>query len=108
MRTTILSSGLLAAALIAAPQAAMAQSGGKPYCLQSPTGALNCTYDSFDECQQIQGGRSVGGGCIANPARSDTTGRGGMDTPRGLDAPRGSGPNSLDRLPPGGGGGRQQ
>jgi hypothetical protein len=103
MRTAILSSGLLAAALITAPQAAMAQSGGKPYCLQSPTGALNCTYDSFDECQQIQGGRSVGGGCIANPALSGTTGRGG-----GLDAPRGSGPNSLDRLPPGGGGGRQQ
>jgi hypothetical protein len=98
MRTPILSSGLLAAALIAGP-AASAQAQEKPFCLQSPTGATNCIYDSFEQCQQIRGGRSVGGGCIQNPARSGTTGRGD-----GLEAPRGSGPNSLDRTPLQGGG----
>jgi hypothetical protein len=100
MRTLIVSSGLLVAALLAGPQAAVAQSGNKPFCLENATGATNCIYDSFEQCQQLRGGRSVGGGCVPNPARSDTTGQGG------LSAPRGSGPNSLDRIPtplPGGG-----
>ena len=101
MRAPILSMGLLAAALLAGPQAALAQSGNKAFCLESPTGATSCIYDSFEQCQQLRGGRTVGGGCIPNPARSGTTGQGG-----GLSAPRGSGPNSLDRVPtplPGGG-----
>ena len=101
MRSLILSSGLLAAALVGGPQAAVAQSEGKAFCLESPTGAMNCIYDSFEQCQQLRGGRTVGGGCIPNPARSGTTGQGG-----GLSAPRGNGPNSLDRVPtplPGGG-----
>jgi hypothetical protein len=103
MRTAILSAGLLAAALIAGPQATFAQSQEKPYCLESPTGAMNCLYDSFEQCQQIRGGRTLGGGCIPNPARSGTTGRGGMD------APRGRGPTNTERTPlPGGGAAPQQ
>jgi hypothetical protein len=99
MRNPILSSGLLAVALIAGP-AGFAQAQQKPFCLQSPTGAVNCLYDSFEQCEQIRGGRSVGGGCIPNPAaRSGTTGRGGD-----LEAPRRSGPNNLDRTPLQGGG----
>ena len=88
MRGLILSSGLLAAALIAAPQAATAQSPGKAFCLQSPTGAMNCNYDTLAQCQQVQGGRSVGGGCIPNPGRSGTTGAGGgMNQPAPAPAP---------------------
>jgi Protein of unknown function (DUF3551) len=97
MRTLILSSGLLAAALMAAPHAAFAQAQEKAYCLESPTGARNCIYESFEQCQQVQGGRSVGGGCVANPARSGTTGAGG-----------GGQPNMQPNMqPPGGGGGQQ-
>lgn len=97
MRTLLLSSGLLAAALMAAPHAAFAQAQEKAYCLESPTGARNCIYDSFEQCQQVQGGRSVGGGCVANPARSGTTGAGGGRQPNT--------PPSMQ--PPGGGGGQQ-
>ena len=93
MRTLILSSGLLAAALMAAPHAAFAQAQEKAYCLESPTGSRNCVYDSFEQCQQVQGGRSVGGGCVANPSRSGTTGAGGGMQP--------------NMQPPGGGGGQQ-
>ena len=98
MRALILSTGLLGAALIAVPQAS-AQIGGQAYCLQGTTGALNCSYDSLDQCQQALGGRSLAGGCVSNPAQLSTTGRGGTDAPRGLDAPRGTGPNSMDRMP---------
>jgi len=94
----ILSTGLLAAALVAGPQAS-AQIGGQAYCLQGTTGALNCSYDSLAQCQQLLGERSLAGNCISNPAQLSTTGRGGMEVPRGLDAPRGSGPNSMDRMP---------
>ena len=99
MRASILlSAGVLAAAVIAPPQAA-AQVGGQAWCLQGSTGALNCLYDSYAQCQQFVDGRSLAGNCVTNPAQISTTGRGGMDAPRGLDAPRGTGPNSLDRVP---------
>jgi hypothetical protein len=89
MRAPILSSCLLAAALIAGPQATVAQAQEKPFCLQSPTGATNCIYDSFEQCQQILGGRTVGGGCIPNPARSGATGAGGgmQQQPGGIQSP---------------------
>jgi Protein of unknown function (DUF3551) len=99
MRALILSSGVLAATLMAAPQPVFSQAQGA-FCLESPTGARNCIYSSIEQCQQALGGRSVGGGCVPNPA--GTTGRGGME------APRGSGPNSMDRQPLGGGGGQQR
>jgi|GraSoiStandDraft_4_1057263.scaffolds.fasta_scaffold952202_2 hypothetical protein len=99
MRASILlSAGVLAAAVIAPPQAA-AQVGGQAWCLQGTTGALNCIYDNLAQCQQAVSDRSLAGSCLSNPAQISTTGRGGADAPRGLDAPRGTGPNSLDRMP---------
>jgi uncharacterized protein DUF3551 len=93
MRTLILTAALSVAAMVAAPQAASAQSQGR-YCLRSPTGAVNCTYDSFRQCQQSRGGRSVGGGCVRNPALVATTGRGGTSRAARQPVPPG---------PPGGG-----
>src|SRR5262245_104153 len=93
MRTPILSSGVLAATLIGAAQAALAQAPAeKPYCLRHEGGDLQCNYDTLAQCQQGQPGRPAGSGCIPNP-RLGTIGSGTMG------APRGSGPNSLDRLP---------
>jgi len=89
MRTVILWSGLAAATLL--PRAGLAQE--QAYCLESPAGARTCVYDSLERCQQMAGVRTVGGRCVMNPARFGTTGQGGMD------APRGSGPHSLDRTP---------
>jgi Protein of unknown function (DUF3551) len=88
MRALTLSSAIVAGALMAAlHQPAYAQREKQPYCLQSATGALNCTYDSLEQCQQILGGRSVSGTCMANPARLETTGSGGTTSP---DRPPGS------------------
>jgi uncharacterized protein DUF3551 len=92
MRTLILTAAVSVAALVAGPQAALAQNEGR-YCLRSPTGALNCTYHSFKQCQQVRGGRSVGGGCVRNPGLA-TTGRGGTSRAARQPAPLG---------PPGGG-----
>jgi Protein of unknown function (DUF3551) len=94
----LLSAGVLAATLIV-PSLAAAQVGGQAWCMQGPTGALNCLYDSYAQCQQFVEGRSLAGACISNPAQISTTGRGGTEAPRELDAPRGTGPNSLDRMP---------
>jgi Protein of unknown function (DUF3551) len=74
MRTSILSSGLLAAALMVGPQTAFAQAQEKAFCLEGQGGLRNCIYDSMAQCQQALGGRA--GECITNPARS-TTGAGG-------------------------------
>ena len=98
MRASILLSAGLAVALGALPRAA-AEVGAQAWCLQGTTGALNCLYDSLAQCQQAVGDRSVAGNCLSNPAQISTTGRGGTEAPRGLDAPRGTGPNSLDRVP---------
>jgi hypothetical protein len=93
MRGLRLSSSVVAAALIAAPHIAFAQIQEKPYCLESQGGARNCVYESLEHCQQMAGGRTIGGRCVANPAQAGTVGAGGMD------APRGTGPHSLDRVP---------
>jgi hypothetical protein len=88
MRAAIFFSAVVLAALIAAAhQPAYAQREKQPYCLQSATGALNCTYDSLEQCQQVLGGHSVSGTCMANPARLETTGSGGTRSP---DRPPGS------------------
>jgi hypothetical protein len=89
MRAVILSTSFIA--LTAAAQMALAQTQ-EAYCLESPGGARNCSYESLERCQQMAG-RSIGGRCITNPALTGTTGAGGMD------APRGTGPHSLDRVP---------
>jgi hypothetical protein len=84
---------ITAAAMIAATQAASAQSQEKPYCLESQAGARNCIYESLERCQQMAGVRTIGGRCVLNPTQAGTVGAGGMD------APRGTGPHSLDRVP---------
>jgi Protein of unknown function (DUF3551) len=76
MRGSILFSGLLAAAFIAAPQPAAAQVQEKAFCLETATGSRNCLYDTFEQCQQVLGSRAMGGGCVPNP-EAGTTGRGG-------------------------------
>ena len=91
MRAIILSSAVTL--LLAAPQAGLTQSHEKPYCLESQAGARNCIYESLERCQQMVGVRTIGGRCVPNPALSGTTGA------RGMDAPRGTGPHSLDRVP---------
>jgi len=94
MRAMILSTSLLAVALNALPLPAVAQSQGMPYCLETQAGTRTCVYESLDRCQQIaRAPTSLGSRCVSNPALSGTTGAGGMD------AARGSGPHSLDRLP---------
>jgi hypothetical protein len=93
MRAATLTSILLGVALVGVPlRAAYAQQGKQPFCLQSATGSLNCTYDSLEQCHQILGGRSASGTCVANPARSETTGTGGTRSP---DRP----PDSRDEPP---------
>ena len=93
MRAATLASILLGVALVGVPlQAPYAQQEKQPFCLQSATGSLNCTYDSLEQCQQILGGHSASGTCVANPAWSDTTGAGGTNSP---DRP----PGSRDRPP---------
>lgn len=78
MRGLILSSGLLVAALVAGPQAAVAQAGGKAFCMQSASGSMNCAYDTLAQCEQRRGGQAAAGSCVPNPAaRSGTTGAGG-------------------------------
>ena len=77
---TVFPAGLLAAALTAATPAP-AQIGQQAVCLQGTTGALNCLYDSFAQCQQHASARSLAGTCISNPARLSTTGRGGSEPP---------------------------
>jgi hypothetical protein len=104
MRTAIALSALASASalvtvvLLAIPQVALAQTQDKAFCMRTPTGALNCTFDSLAQCQQAAqmnpgaGMSPMGSNCISRPG---TTGAGGME------APRGSGPNSMDRVPPG-------
>ncbi len=62
MHTLKLTFGLVAGTLIVGPNAAVAQNEGKAFCLQSPTGSVNCIYDSLEQCHEVQGGRTVGGG----------------------------------------------
>ncbi|HEY6702702.1 MAG TPA: DUF3551 domain-containing protein [Xanthobacteraceae bacterium] len=83
MRAPTLALAVVAAALIAAAhQPADAQHEKQPFCLQSPRGSLNCTYDSLEQCQQILGGHAASGTCVANPAWSDTTSESVRSPPR--------------------------
>jgi Protein of unknown function (DUF3551) len=83
MRKLILSVGLFTAALIG-PHAVIAQNE-YPFCLQSPAGALICTYTSLEQCRQAGVPSAT---CVPNPA---TTGQGGVN------------PTPLPPGPPGGG-----
>jgi hypothetical protein len=92
MRTVILANLAMTAALIAIPQAAHGQAQGMPYCLESQAGPRACSYESLERCQQMARA-ALGSRCVTNPALTGTTGRGGLDAPRGI------GPHSLDRVP---------
>jgi hypothetical protein len=92
MRTLILANFVMTAALIAIPQAGHGQAQGMAYCLESQVGTRACSYESLERCQQMARA-TLGSRCVTNPALTGTTGRGG------LDAPRGTGPHSLDRAP---------
>jgi hypothetical protein len=83
----------LAAALVAGPQAAVAQAGGKAFCMQSASGSMNCAYDTLAQCEQRRGGQAAAGSCVPNPAaRSGTTGAGGgMRDPASPQSPPGGG-----------------
>jgi uncharacterized protein DUF3551 len=78
MRGLILSSGLLVAALVAGPQAAVAQTAGKAFCLQGPGGAMNCTFDSLAQCEQRRSSPTAGA-CVPNPGATTGAGRGMRD-----------------------------
>jgi hypothetical protein len=93
LRDIVLASLVATAAVIAATQAASAQTLEKPYCLESQAGAKNCIYESLERCQQMAQVRTIGARCAINPAQAGTVGAGGMD------APRGTGSHSLDRVP---------
>jgi uncharacterized protein DUF3551 len=69
MRALILSSGLLAAALIGGPQAALAQNEFT-VCRQDATGSLTCEYNSLEQCRRDA--YAAGDRCVLNPA---TTGQ---------------------------------
>jgi hypothetical protein len=92
MRAVILANFVMTAALIAIPQTVRGQAQGMAYCLESQVATRSCVYESLDRCQQMAHA-TIGSRCVANPVLSATTGRGG------LDAPRGTGPHSLDRVP---------
>jgi len=91
MRTAIFCSLITSA--VGLPCPASAQEQDKAYCLESQAGVRNCIYESLERCNQMVSVRTIGGRCVPNPAQFGTVGRGGMD------APRGSGSHSLDRVP---------
>lgn len=79
MRNIITSSALAVGAIVAAatftaPQAALAQQNG-PICLQSESGAQDCSYRSMAQCLQSRSGSEDT--CGINPAIGGTVGFGG-------------------------------
>jgi hypothetical protein len=99
MRAVLILSTLVALILLAAPPAASAQAPQEPqklYCLEGQGGVRNCIYESLERCEQMVSVRTIGGRCVINPALAGTT---GSSAAGGLNAPRGSGQHSLDRLP---------
>jgi len=78
--------------LLLTPPSALGQTA-EAYCLESQAGVRKCIYESLERCRQMVGVRTIGGRCVANPAQAGTVGSGG------LDAARGSGAHSLDRVP---------
>src|SRR5258706_12008628 len=71
MPARILLVGIIAAALIAAPELAAAQSA--PFCLKSASGALSCTYHSMILCEQAKQPHSRDQ-CIPRFQADETTG----------------------------------
>ena len=100
MRSPIASCTLAAAALLAASALATAQTpmGDAPFCLKSAAGPTSCIFQTMAACEQSKLAASADQ-CVEKSRVGGTTGAGGGMSPGGMDAPRGSGPNSMDRLP---------
>jgi uncharacterized protein DUF3551 len=63
-------------ALLAVPQAAVAQTGGGSYCLTtSGVGQASCSYGTMGQCEQARGDQATGKQCIS---RSDAFGVTGL------------------------------
>jgi len=71
MPNHLASSSLLAAALFATPQLALAQ--GAPFCLKSASGAISCTYHTMILCEQAKQPHSRDQ-CIPRFQADETTG----------------------------------
>jgi hypothetical protein len=88
MRTTIASSMLVAAALLAAPTFAVAQTpmGDAPICLKSASGSTSCVYRTMAACEQakLAGANDQ---CVDKSQAGGTTGAGGAMTPPPSPAP---------------------
>jgi hypothetical protein len=99
MRTLMLSSFVVATALMSGSPAAVAQE--RAFCFRDAGGALLCNYDTMVLCEEGRAGRA--GGCIANPG---TTGgpppmvreRGSSDPPSAAPAPPPGAP-STEQMP---------
>jgi hypothetical protein len=78
MRTALLSSALLAAALLTAPTVSFAQQQqNAAFCLKSATGSMDCKFQTMAACESQKGS----GTCVANP-QSSTTGMGSQSSPQ--------------------------
>ena len=66
MRTLVLPSVVLTAALVGGAQGALAQAPTeRAFCFRDQGGALLCNYDTMTLCEEGRLGRA--GSCIANP-----------------------------------------
>lgn len=82
----LLTSSVLATALLGSPMIAAAQTGA--YCLKSESGVTTCVYQSMAQCEQA---KRSGDECLS---RSETTGAGSGS---------GMGSSPSDNSPPAGG-----
>ena len=82
MRTMIASSILAAAALLAAPMIAVAQTpmGDAPICLKSASGSTSCVYRTMASCEQAKLAGTADQ-CIDKSQAGGTTGAGGAMPP---------------------------
>ena len=88
MRTMIASSILAAAALLAAPMIAVAQTpmGDAPICLKSASGSISCVYRTMAACEQAKLAGAADQ-CVDKSQAGGTTGTGGAMTPPPNPAP---------------------
>jgi hypothetical protein len=84
-----------AVAAFTVPQAALAQGGNEPFCLQSSTGATNCIYGSMQQCEQARTGQT-NQTCVP---RQGTVGAGGGRPSTSTDLPGGEQPGGGQQRP---------
>jgi hypothetical protein len=75
MRTALLSSALVAAALLTTPSFAQQQNAA--FCLKDQAGAMKCQFQTMAACESQKGT----GTCVPNP-QSSTTGMGSPSSPQ--------------------------